>query len=126
MACAGNSLSVGPVPRLPITLFRFIFHRLAATARQRCVAKFYPVPYTFQVGQVNPFQNKVMGKQLKQFPVLAFNFILIFLNIPVSANVPDLNEEIRTQNKKIETRLAEWNTRARLDADSMNISKSPR
>jgi predicted transglutaminase-like cysteine proteinase len=58
--------------------------------------------------------------------ILIFCLILICLLKPLSASVPELYEEIRAHNKKIETRFAEWNKRARLHADSMNISNNPK
>jgi len=44
---------------------------------------------------------------------------------PVTANVPELYEEIRIHNKKIEARFSNWSDRARSHADHMNHSKNP-
>lgn len=43
---------------------------------------------------------------------------------PLSASVPELYEEIRIHNAKIESRLSNWSNRARLHADHMNISNN--
>ena len=43
-----------------------------------------------------------------------------------SAHVPELYEEIRIHNAKIENRLADWLNRARVNADHMNISDHPK
>jgi len=67
-----------------------------------------------------------MHKQLKQTLTLVFYLILVFLINPVSANVIELYEEIRIHNAKIEHRLADWNNRTMLHADSMNTSNNPK
>ncbi len=54
-------------------------------------------------------------------------FLLLFLVVsPLSASVPELYEEIRIHNAKIESRLASWYERARLHYDQMNTSTNPR
>lgn len=50
---------------------------------------------------------------------------LFFVDSPF-AGVPELYEEIRLHNAKIEARLADWSQRARLHADSMTTSDHPR
>ena len=42
-----------------------------------------------------------------------------------AAHVPELYEEIRVHNAKIENRLADWLRRARLHADHMTVSDHP-
>jgi predicted transglutaminase-like cysteine proteinase len=44
---------------------------------------------------------------------------------PLTAAVPELYEEIRVRNAKIESRLADWLNRARLHADHMTTSDHP-
>ena len=67
-----------------------------------------------------------MRRHLKQTLTLVFCLILLFLINPVSANVIELYEEIRIHNAKIEHRLADWNNRTMLHADSMNTSNNPK
>ena len=62
---------------------------------------------------------------IKQLPPIALFISLVLLVDPVTANVPELYEEIRIHNAKVESRLSEWSGRARLHADHMNISKHP-
>ena len=50
----------------------------------------------------------------------------LLLAVPVLSSVPELYEEIRLHNAKIEARLADWSKRARLHADSMATSSNPR
>ena len=50
----------------------------------------------------------------------------VLLAVPVFSSVPELYEEIRLHNAKIEARLANWSERARLHADSMLTSTNPK
>ena len=49
----------------------------------------------------------------------------MFLAQLPAARVPELYEEIRVHNAKIETRLSDWLARAQQHADHMTISKHP-
>ena len=57
---------------------------------------------------------------LKTFLLLASFLFLALQSFPLSASFPELYEEIRTHNLKLEKRLANWYERARLHADQMN------
>lgn len=46
--------------------------------------------------------------------------------LPVWSGVPELYEEIRLHNAKIEARLADWSERTRLHAESMATSSDPK
>lgn len=51
--------------------------------------------------------------------------LAVFIH-PVASFVPDLYEEIRIHNAKIEDRLSDWLTRSRLHADHLNNSPDPK
>ena len=65
-------------------------------------------------------------KGQKQALLLALFLPLIVMVYPLPASVPELYEEIRIHNAKIESRLSNWYERARLHNDQMNTSDNPR
>jgi predicted transglutaminase-like cysteine proteinase len=67
-----------------------------------------------------------LRNRFKKYIIIVLYFALISLVSPVAANVPELYEEIRIHNAKIEARLSNWASRTRLHADHMNISKHPK
>ena len=64
--------------------------------------------------------------RLKRYLLRALFLFLALQGFPLSASVPELYEEIRTHNLKLEKRLANWYERASLHADQMNTSNAPR
>jgi predicted transglutaminase-like cysteine proteinase len=53
-----------------------------------------------------------------------FLTLILFVS-PATANVPELYEEIRVHNAKIEARLSNWINRARANAERMIVSTNP-
>lgn len=66
-----------------------------------------------------------MCQPLKQALTLISCLIIVLLISQVSADVPELYEEIRIHNAKIEQRLDDWIKRTKLHAESIRSSKNP-
>lgn len=65
-----------------------------------------------------------MRRTLASFLIIAI-FSILLVQLP-AAREPELYEEIRIHNAKIENRLAGWLNRARMHADHMIISDHPK
>lgn len=57
---------------------------------------------------------------------IIFTLLLLILVTPVNSRINDSYEQVHINNKKLEARVAEWNKRAILHHDSMNISTHPK
>ena len=76
--------------------------------------------------QSSPTASGKVPRRLNQILIPALFLPLFWAVYPLPASVPELYEEIRIHNEKIESRLSNWYDRARLHYDQMNTSTNPR